>query len=110
MAVILLQAVDGRATLTTTTIATIIPAPGPTARIVVTGIKVTNASEFVATKVTILSDVTVKMVDYCPEFGGGYVFSVGGDIIFVGGINEAIMAQCAVAGAEVDVFVTGYIA
>jgi hypothetical protein len=106
----------GNVTLTTTTASTVLAAPGAGFHIVVTMVKATNASGTIATIVEIRDGLVVKMRDYCPELGGGYVMGLGGATpsqmplgLFAGTSNTAITARCTVTGASVDVCICGYV-
>lgn len=101
--------VDGKGTFTDTTAANIIAGQGAGTRIAVTSILVTNAHATVGTKVEIRRGTTVLIQNYAAAAGGGWSQSAGGTPIFIAASNEAVTARNVTSGADVDVFVSGYV-
>ena len=101
--------VDGKGNFTTATAADIIAAQGAGVKIVAQAIIVVNSHATVGTKVEIRDGTTVKISQYAAPAGGGFVLTAGGAPIVVSSANTALTARCATSGADVDVFISGYV-
>ena len=99
--------VSGRVVLTNTTAGTVIAAVAGH-KIAVTSVLVVNADDVDSTRVEIRDGTTVKMQGLASADGGGWSHRAHGPM-FEGTENTAITARCVSAGADVDVFISGYL-
>lgn len=98
---------SGTGAFTNDTAADVLGAAGASNRIVVTKVAVTNISLTTPTKVEIRDGTTVKLrLD--ADIAGGFVIADGAPI-FIGTANTAVSARCVTSGADVDVFIAGYV-
>lgn len=100
--------VRGTTNYTTNSAADVIAAAGAGVRIAVMSILVTNAHATVATKVTIRTATTSRIVGYAAAAGGGFAINGGGVPLFITAANEAVTAICGTTGSDIDVTVSGY--
>jgi hypothetical protein len=106
----IVRILNGKGTFSNTTAADIIAAQGAGKRIVVTSIVVTNAHATVGTKVEIRDGTTVKLQPYAVAAGGGFALAATlQSPLFIAADNAAVTARCVTTGADVDVFVAGYL-
>lgn len=101
--------VDGKGTFSNTTAADIIAAAGAGLRIAVTHVLVVNGHATVSTKVEVRRGTTVIIQGYAAAAGGGFSQNAGGAPLFITAANEAVSARNVTTGADVDVFVSGYV-
>lgn len=98
---------DGQtAALTNTTAADVIAAPTGGARLVVTGVSITNAHASVGTGVEIRDGTDIIMVIPAAANFGGAVIAMGYPLT----ADTALTARCTVTGSSVTVSATAYTA
>jgi hypothetical protein len=99
---------DDVTTLTNTTAADVIAAPGAGIRLYITEITVTNAHATVGTKVEIRDGTTVMRQVYAAAAGGGASITFPTPLRLTA--NTALTARNVTTGADVDVSASGYTA
>lgn len=103
------QLVSGSTNFVNATAADVIPAPGASTALVITGLKVVNGHATVGTKVEILNDATKIDIGYAGPLGGGWVTPSNSNGLFPPlTTNKALRAKCLTTGADVDVTAYGY--
>lgn len=100
--------VSATVNFTTNVAATVLAAPGSGLAIVVTDVIVVNSHTSVGTKVTIRDDTTAKIgpLGAGPNYGGWQRGNADG--LFVATANRPVTVICGTTGADVDVYVAGY--